>query len=172
MPADAQFLLRPMEARDLDLVLGWRNHRDVRRFMISQHLIPPGEHQAWFERCTGEPTRRLYILQQASQPLGFAQLSGVVRRGIAEWGFYVSPEAPRGSGWELGRRVLAAAFDVEGLHKVCGQTLASNDRSRRLHQRLGFMEEGRLREQLWSGEEYRDVVCYGILARDFDGTAP
>jgi UDP-4-amino-4,6-dideoxy-N-acetyl-beta-L-altrosamine N-acetyltransferase len=172
MPADGEFLLRPMEARDLGLVREWRNHQDVRRFMISQHLITPAEHQAWFERCTAEPTRRLYILQQAAQPLGFAQLGGVGRRGVADWGFYVSPEAPRGSGWELGRRVLSAAFEVEGLHKVCGQTLASNERSRRLHQRLGFAEEGLLREQLWIGGEYRDVACYGILARDFGQTAP
>lgn len=172
MLGEEGFLLRPMEAGDLDLVRDWRNHQDVRRFMISQHLIAPAEHRDWFERCAGEPMRRLYILQQGDRPLGFAQLSGVVRHGIADWGFYVSPQAPRGSGWELGRRVLAAAFDGEGLHKVCGQTLVSNERSRRLHQRLGFAEEGRLREQMRVGEAYRDVVCYGILERDFRGTAP
>jgi UDP-4-amino-4,6-dideoxy-N-acetyl-beta-L-altrosamine N-acetyltransferase len=172
MPGEQEFMLRAMEARDLDVVLEWRNHPDVRRFMITQHLIQPREHQAWFERCRGEARRRLYILQQGEMRLGFAQLGGVARGGVAEWGFYVSPAAPRGTGSELGRRVLQAAFDVEGLHKVCGQSLQSNERSRRLHLRLGFVEEGRLREHLWIGGEYRDVACYGILARDFPGTTP
>lgn len=172
MAGEQLFLLRPMLARDLDVVREWRNDPQTRRYMISRHVISREEHQLWFERCAADPSRRLYVLDRNAQPLGFAQLSGVASGGTAEWGFHVAPQAPRGTGTELCSRVLMAAFQKERLYKVLGKTLSSNERSRRLHLRLGFTEEGRVGEQPAAGEEYRDIVCYGILARNFTGSLP
>lgn len=33
--------VRPMVATDLERVLGWRNHPEVRRHMYTQHAITP-----------------------------------------------------------------------------------------------------------------------------------
>jgi UDP-4-amino-4,6-dideoxy-N-acetyl-beta-L-altrosamine N-acetyltransferase len=172
MAAEASFFLRAMTTQDLDTVLAWRNHPQVSRYMLSQHAISPEEHRAWFERSSADVSRRLYILQRGDAPLGFAQLSGVAQGGEANWGFYVAPDAPPGTGSELGRRVLQAAFSVEKLHKVRGQALDSNAASRRLHLRLGFVEEGTLPREARIGEEYRDIVCFGITATDFLATSP
>jgi UDP-4-amino-4,6-dideoxy-N-acetyl-beta-L-altrosamine N-acetyltransferase len=167
MPDEAKFLLRALGAGDLAVVRAWRNHPDIRRYMLSQHVISAEEHRAWFDRCSCEPARRLYILECEGRPMGFAQLTNVGPGGTADWGFYVAPDAPRGTGTELGRNVLSAAFDVERLNKVCGQALESNEASQRLHLRLGFRQEGKLREQVRIDSEYRGLVCYGILAREY-----
>jgi UDP-4-amino-4,6-dideoxy-N-acetyl-beta-L-altrosamine N-acetyltransferase len=167
MASDGAYELRPMSEEYLDIVLSWRNHPDVRRFMLSQHVISPYEHAEWFRRSSDDPRRRLYVLTSHGRPSGFASLIGVKTGGIADWGFYISPDAPRGTGSVLGSLVLGVAFDVECLHKVCGQALDFNEASRRLHARLGFLQEAVLREHAPLGGVYHDLVCFGILDREF-----
>lgn len=43
--------IRPMVYADLERVLAWRNHPDVRRYMYTQHEITLDEHQRWYEPC-------------------------------------------------------------------------------------------------------------------------
>lgn len=42
-----------------------------------------------------------------------------------------------------------------------------NEDSQRLHERLGFVLEGRQRRTTYSGGEYHDLVWYGITAEEF-----
>jgi UDP-4-amino-4,6-dideoxy-N-acetyl-beta-L-altrosamine N-acetyltransferase len=169
MPTDT---LRPLSEADLPLVRAWRNHPDVRRHLFSTHTIAEDEHRTWFERQQADATRRLWLFQRDGVPLGFVQLSGVQPGGIAEWGFYAAPGAPRGTGTALGRAALAKAFGDEGLHKVCGQVLAGNAASLAFHRRLGFTEEGVLRQQHRSGDTYHDVHCFGLLRADWSPPPP
>ena len=61
-----------------------------------------------------------------------------------------------------------------GLWGVCGQVLASNTASLAFHRRLGFAEEGVLRQQHRSadGAHYHDVLCFGLLRADWPGPEP
>ncbi len=98
--------------------------------------------------------------------MGFVQFSGVAPGGIADWGFYAAPEARKGSGSKLGVAALGFAFETLGLHKVCGQALDFNEASIRFHLRLGFQQEGVLREQKRIGGKYHDLICFGLLCHD------
>ncbi|WP_250001843.1 GNAT family N-acetyltransferase [Actinoplanes sp. M2I2] len=63
--------------------------------------------------------------------------------------------------------VLGHAFGELRLHRVEMRTLTTNDRSRRLAERLGFTLEGVLREAAAFPDGHRDVAAYALLARDF-----
>lgn len=159
--------IRPMVHADLELVLAWRNHADVRRYMYTQHEITLDEHQRWFERTLADPKKHLLIFQENHQPLGFVNFNDSGSAGIADWGFYAAPDAPKGSGWQLGRAALKHAFTQLKLHKVCGQALAYNQRSIQFHQSLGFQQEGILRDQHFDGERHHHVICFGLLSHEW-----
>lgn len=159
--------VRPMTGDDLERVLAWRNHPEVRRYMYTQHEIALDEHRRWFERAAQDPARHLLVFEADGVPRGFVNLHRIAAGGVADWGFYVAPDAPRGTGRLLGRAALDYAFAEAGLHKVCGQALAYNERSVRFHCSLGFREEGILREQHFDGQRYHDVVCFGLLAGEW-----
>lgn len=53
------------------------------------------------------------------------------------------------------------------VHKLCGQVLAGNERSVRFHEALGFVREGELREQQLDGQEYRNLICFGLLRSEY-----
>ena len=159
--------VRPMVYADLEFVLAWRNHPDVRRYMYTQNQITPDEHQRWFECTLQNPRKHLLIFESGNQPLGFVSFSELKSGSIADWGFYAAPEAPRGSGRCLGRAALGYAFTQLKIHKVCGQSLAYNEHSIRFHQSLGFQLEGTLRDQHFDGERYHHVICFGMLSHEW-----
>lgn len=159
--------IRPMTQADLSTVLAWRNHPEVRRYMYTQHEISLDEHCRWFERASKDQKRHLLIYEDDLTPLGFINIHEIALGGIADWGFYAAPDAPKGTGRALGKAALSYAFIELGLHKLCGQAIAFNERSVRFHQALGFMQEGVLRQQYFDGQHYHDVLCFGLLAHEW-----
>lgn len=160
-------LIRPMTKNDLNMVLFWRNHPDVRKHMFTQHEIGIDEHQLWFDHVFEDPYKHLLIYELKRRPLGFVNFFSTGKNGIAEWGFYASPEAPKGVGRNLGQLALNYAFGHLNFHKVCGRALKENERSIRMHMLLGFQQEGVFRDQHFDGERYRHVVCFGLLRTDW-----
>lgn len=159
--------VRPMTQEDLERVLRWRNHPEVRRYMYTQHEIGPDEHRRWFEQAAQDPARHLLVFEWDDEPLGLVNFHQIAAGCIADWGFYAAPEAPKGTGRRLGQAALQYAFAEADLHKVCGRSLAYNERSIRFHRSLGFVQEGILRQQHFDGEHYHDVVCFGLLASEW-----
>jgi UDP-4-amino-4,6-dideoxy-N-acetyl-beta-L-altrosamine N-acetyltransferase len=158
-----QYFVRRMEVDDQELVLAWRNHPEVRRYMYNQHEISLAEHRSWFARASTDPCEHLLIFVQNDVPCGYASIQEIDAGRVADWGFYVAPEAPRGTGRKLGTAVLDYAFRQLGLHKLCGQALGFNERSIRFHLAIGFVQEGVLRQQHFDGRNYQNVVCFGLL---------
>ena len=161
-------LVRPVEAADLAQMLVWRNQPQVRAYMLTQHEITCAEHQQWFERSSQDPMRRLLIVEEAGLPLGFVGFSGVEIGAIATWGFYAAPDGKKGAGTKIGSTALEFAFSTLALHKVCGQALAFNEASIRMHQKLGFRQEGVLRQQHKMAHAYHDIVCFGLLREEWN----
>lgn len=155
--------LRPVSRSDLEQVLQWRNHIEVRRYMYTTHEISLTEHRSWFESASINPAVELKIYEQGGEPQGFLNITRTRCPEVADWGFYLAPNAPKGSGRELGQLGLHHAFEKLGLHKICGQALGFNHRSIVFHQRLGFIEEGRLREHHLYDGVFHDVVCFGLI---------
>lgn len=152
-----------MEASDLDLVRSWRNHPDVRKFMYTTHEISAQEHSDWFAKAKRDPGVNLLIFEKCKIPLGFVNISLGRCPEVAHWGFYISPEAPRGTGRSLGFLALNYSFEVLAVHKLCGEALGFNERSIAFHRSLGFSEEGLLRDHYFDGAKFHNVVCFGLL---------
>lgn len=160
--------VRPMENHDLEEVLAWRNHPDIRRFMYFQDEITFEKHSEWFASAMQDDYRHLLIFEVDSNPMGFANLAILKEHGmVADWGFYLAPGAEKGTGTYLGKCILDHAFGVLELKKVCGQILSYNQKSIRLHDKLGFVQEGTLRQHHYDGVRYLDVECMGLLRHEW-----
>lgn len=158
-----QGFLRPMINSDLESILQIRNHADVRRFMLTKHEISPEEHLSWFKRAIHDPSIELLVFEPEKKCVGFVQIKKTTFRGIVDWGFYVSPDAPKGTGRKLGLAALARAFSKDGVHKVCGQTLESNLPAIKFHKSLGFSQEGMLSDHHFDGSMFHNLILFGIL---------
>ena len=165
MPENCQ--IRSMTEADLPMVLAWRNHAEVRRFMLTQQEISLAEHTQWFASAVQDSTRRLLIVEEQGKPIGYVQFKGVAAGGIAAWGFYAHPDAAKGTGRKIGESALEHAFADLKLHKVCGQAIAGNQASIRFHERLGFQREAELRDQKRINGAYHTLIGFGLLVNEW-----
>jgi ribosomal-protein-alanine N-acetyltransferase len=67
---------------------------------------------------------------------------------------------------------LSHAFDALHLHRIEADVDPRNTASGKLLVRLGFRQEGLLRERWIVGDAITDSALYGILARDWAGSRP
>jgi ribosomal-protein-serine acetyltransferase len=67
------------------------------------------------------------------------------------------------------RTLVTYAFDELGLNKVEIHCASGNIRSCAIPKRLGFIQEGTLREAEWLYDHFVDLVVFGMLAREWRG---
>lgn len=78
----------------------------------------------------------------------------------------------RGYGREAVALLVGYAFRLRNMRKVHLSVHASNTRAIRSYTAAGFVEEGRLREHVWSDGAYVDLVLMGRLRRPEDDLLP
>jgi RimJ/RimL family protein N-acetyltransferase len=88
----------------------------------------------------------------------------------AEFGIVIGEKEYWGQGYgrEATRLILDYAFRYHNLRRVWLWTHAKNERGIRAYRAAGFVEEGRLRQHVYSDGEYDDAVYMGVLREDWD----
>lgn len=158
-----------MRKSDLETVLSWRNNPDVRKCMLSQHEITVDEHRAWFDRSEKDDARALLVVEEDNQMVGCVVFSNISCGGTADWSFYADPYSPAGTGRKVCEAALDFAFSELQVHKVVGQVLDFNKASIRMHLRLGFTQEGVLREHQLIDGKHLGLILFGLLTFEWCG---
>lgn len=72
----------------------------------------------------------------------------------------------QGYGREAVGLLVDYGFRHRNLHKIWLRVHAANERAIRSYRACGFVEEGRLRQQVWSDGRRQDLVIMGLLRDD------
>ncbi|MEU9625146.1 MULTISPECIES: GNAT family protein [unclassified Streptomyces] len=90
------------------------------------------------------------------------------RAGWFEYGITMGAEHRRkGFAAEAVVMLLRFMFAERRYHKCQARIFAHNEASLALHRRLGFVEEGRLRDHVFFAGRHHDLVMLGMLADEF-----
>lgn len=73
----------------------------------------------------------------------------------------------KGYGLEAWSLLIEYAFNRLGLRKIIAGAFADHGASVKVLKKLGFKEEGRLREQALVDGEYRDGIRFGLFRDEF-----
>jgi len=87
----------------------------------------------------------------------------------AETGIALLPGGPRGRGVARAAMVLLLGFCFRemGLHRIQARIQEGNERSVRLFEGLGFVQEGSIREAVFRSGRWKDFRLYSLLDREF-----
>jgi len=174
-PIQEDTYLRLFEAR----------HAEELFSLVDAYREDLGRWFAWVERTKGPESARAFIersLRQFADNAGFhagiwheGRLAGVVGCDGIDWenlttslGYWLGVEF-RGRGLAtMACRILVdhAIFEL-GLNRVEIRCAAGNERGRAVAERLGFREEGVLREAQRLQDRHVDQVLYAMLAHDW-----
>lgn len=167
--------LRPVEAKDRDRILAWRNSDDVRPFMYTDHLISPQEHARWFAGLEGDERRRYWIIELGGKPVGLANLYDIDRPNQrCAWAYYLADPAVRGLGVGSYVEFWVLEYVFEGIKfaKLWCEVLASNEAVWRLHETFGFVIEANFRGHVIKDRARANVFGLGLLAADWRARRP
>ncbi len=160
-----------MTVADKQMVHTWRNEPEVARYMYTDHTITVEEHERWFTSTLQDSRKRYWIIVHDGGDVGLACLTEIDwRNRRASWAFYLAEPNSRGKalGGFVEYAVLECVFDEMGLHKLCCEVLASNRTVLGLHERFGFCQEGVLREHIFKGGEFHDVILLAVTRREWE----
>lgn len=100
----------------------------------------------------------------------FTELQWWIRKNDT-FDYYLAVFEPyRGKGYakEMILMVLRFFFLEFAYPKVNTTVYSFNNPSMRLHEKLGFMQEGQLRNILFTKGAYYDGICYGMTRQEFE----
>jgi RimJ/RimL family protein N-acetyltransferase len=164
--------LRPLTMGDLDAIMVWINDPEVtRNFAGMSGTITREEEAAFLERAFASETDRLYAVVDAEGAyLGNAGVHKIywpARNG--RLGLVLGSPGARGKGYgqEALKLLCALAFTELELHKVWLVHYAENDRMAHIADKLGFVSEGRMRDEYFHDGRYHDMLRLSLLEQDF-----
>lgn len=73
----------------------------------------------------------------------------------------------QGFGFDIMQTTLEACFDGWGVHRIGVRVEEGNQRALALYRRLGFREEGRLRQAAFRDGRHADVLLFSLLAPEW-----
>jgi len=171
----AHVRLRALERDDLEALFAWWNDPDLWTLIGSRKRVSGFEElEAWFEgelQKTGPQEGRTFAIDGPKDSLIGTCWYGTYEAGDRQStvGLYLGSPDCRGAG--LGtdalRTLVTYLFDELGLHKARLYVEVDNAPAIAVYRKLGFVEEGRLREHRFYGGRFHDFLAMGLLAREF-----
>ena len=173
-----RLLLRPFRRRDvgaiheaviasiddLQMWLPWASKGYSRS--VSQHFVRDSI-AAW-----GEGRAFDFSIRKQSAPdrhLGNVSIWHTSKQNsVAEIGYWIrSEETGRGICTEAVAHLLGVGFEELGLHRVTLRIAVGNRASERIAEKLGFLQEGTLREDVKIGARWVDHTIWGLLSNEW-----
>ncbi|NCA97767.1 MAG: N-acetyltransferase [Clostridia bacterium] len=112
----------------------------------------------------------VFAIRHEGQICGLVNLDGLdFPNSHAEIGIAITSKLQRGQGFasEALALLLDFAFGELNLQRIWCRIISGNDPSVRLFTRLGFVQEGVLRQHVRRSGEFRDMLVYGLLHNEY-----
>jgi len=170
--------LRAIEPDDLPRFVTWFNDPDVRDGLSQFLPMSLVEEEKWFEDfISRDPLEKPFAIDvledEAWVHVGSAGLftfDHQARR--AELGIAIGAKQywDRGHGTNAVKLLLRHAFENLNLNRVSLVVFESNPRAIHVYKKVGFIEEGRMREFHFSGGKYCDTLIMSMLRREWESS--
>jgi RimJ/RimL family protein N-acetyltransferase len=167
--------MRPMSVDDIETVSDWL--QDVEDFALFDRTLtlPPAKDaikDMWKADFTGAkfPTAYWFIVEgsdHAAVAVGGLQSVNYVHGDAVLPVLIARPARGQGLGLRVAAIMLDVAFDRLRLRRVTTFFRSDNTRTQRLISRMGFREEGRMRQAWFANGEYLDCIVVGILREEW-----
>lgn len=168
-------LLRPIDKKDLSKTLSWRNDPVIaEKTLGSRFPVTVDMEENWYQGgdFVEFSTKIIFAIDLKSDNsiVGYTHLSKI--DWISKTCFFGmvigDPKSQKkGYGSEAMHILFRYAFNTLNLRKVCLEVVCHNHEALSAYKKIGFYEEGLLKNQVFSNNKYHDVCLMGLLKESF-----
>ncbi len=167
-------LLRAIEESDLPFLQSIMNDPEISSTVVGTSFPVSAMHQAhWYQSIVDDnKTLRLIIETEKDGVVGTVIMGDFdwVSRVAHTTGIKLDVSKVTESGIALDAIITLFnyAFYELNLNRIEGSVMADNAQAMALNKLIGYTVEGRLRQAVYRGGEYHDVLFLGMLKEDFE----
>ena len=165
-----EITIRKFERTDIPKKVEWVNNPENNQFLHYDIPICVEKTERWFNSHLGEDTRYDAVIEANGVPVGTIGLLSIDRKNSkAEYYIAMGEIAYKGKGVarEASLLILQYGFEVLGLNRIYLFTETENVTAQRLFERVGFVKEGLIRQDIVSHGRFVDRYVYGFLKGDW-----
>ena len=169
----ARVRLRTIAERDVDAIMEWINDPDItRNFAAFADPISRAQELAFIRAMRVSDTDRLFAIESndSGTLIGTAGLHRIywpAKNGRLGLMIGKRDQQGRGIGQEAMQLLIGYGFERLGLHKLWLVHYADNRRMRHIAEKLGFTQEGVLRDEYFHAGRWHDMVRHALLAHEW-----
>jgi len=173
-----RLILKPVEKEDLSFLLDLRWEGDIMDYLIHDPISSQSQ-QVWYENILKNKDLALSIFLKNEIDSKKTTIVGTVglynfnlRHQRATWRIRISSEYQgKGIAYESIYMLLDYGFNTLNINKIISDSFSDNLAIIKLSKKLGFIEEGTLREHYFHKGHFRDAIIFGLLREDFNKKA-
>jgi RimJ/RimL family protein N-acetyltransferase len=162
--------------RDVEEFAAWHNDPKFQRLGFDQAIRPTSHDEArklMEEWRDGWPSSVSFAVRALDDDrlVGLTRLYDIqAHHGTAILGISIGrpEEWGKGFGADASRVTIRYGFQELNLYRIWLDVFGYNDRAQALYRRLGFTEEGRLREHFERDGRRHDVILMGLLRPEWE----
>ena len=163
--------LRALEPSDLPDYHRWLNDPEVVRHLLIYAPLSMPDEEAWYEAMRADDSQMVFAIEtETGQHIGNLGLMHINWKDrTAELGIVIGEKSQWGKGYGQGaiRTMLAFVFGEMNLNRIYLRVYADHALAINAYRKCGFVEEGRLRQDVYSEGTYHDMLVMGILKQEF-----
>jgi RimJ/RimL family protein N-acetyltransferase len=172
-------ILRPVKRKDIKIFLKWFNDPEVIQYLTLFKPITEMEEEKWIEEIAKR--NNIIFVIEAIFKKGNKK---TIRKPIGNCGFHIIDHLNqnaeigiaigekeywgKGYGTEAISLLVDYGFNVLNLRRISSGTFSFNQRSIKMHQKLGFVQEGIRRQARFKNGQFHDDVIFGILREEWE----
>lgn len=163
--------LRPPRREDSKILNEFWN--DVEMVSLASNSLPRPDSveqtESFLEELDKRDNHVRFVIEVEGQVVGDCSLHDIdTHNRQCEIGIALGrPYWGQGYGQDALRALVDYAFKHVNMHRVGLEVLADDERAVGCYRKVGFVEEGRLRQRDWRDGEYHDVMVMGILDEEW-----
>lgn len=173
--------LRPVKRSDISFFLKWFNDPEVTQYLTMYLPMTEMAEEKWIEELgsitntrAGSVNKVNFVIEairgETNLPIGTCGFHNFNQKDQnAEFGIAIGEKDywSKGYGTEATKLLIRYGFQQLNLQRISSSVYAFNERSLRLHKKVGFKEEGRLRKDVFKNGQFKDRVIFGILREEW-----
>ena len=130
--------LKKVEVSDSKRLLSWRNKKFIRENSLNKKKIDEKSHKIWIKNTQNSKNGIWLIYAEGNIDIGHCSAIYISKKNVS-WSFYIGEKnfSP-GCGIRMLVFFLKKLFFEEGISKIEAKIMLDNQKSKKLHQELGF----------------------------------
>ncbi|WP_309498784.1 UDP-4-amino-4,6-dideoxy-N-acetyl-beta-L-altrosamine N-acetyltransferase [Sulfurovum sp.] len=120
------------------MILEWRNHPDVRKWMYTDDEIALKDHVEFIESLNNRKDKVYFLLQNETESIGVIDFTDITKDSC-EFGLYANPNL-RAKGKIIMNEIIKYAFEVLKVSKLKAGALKDNEKAVFLYHSFNFQE--------------------------------